>query len=399
MKILLHCDEYDPRHVPIAIRMSVFSQQFRQKGHEVQVLTGAQSLGDGLQPAPEATYCPLIPLARKSTVMRMLNQLSFGVTSFLKSFGMGAFDVVLSSSPPVLAGFFGWLIAKWKRAVFVYDVRDIWPDVALEIGAFSKGSAYCRFFERITAFLYRHADVITTVSPRKLVALREKLPPQLRHKVWLVENGLDERFLQQKENAQVVADYHLEERFTIVYTGNMGLAQGLEHLISLAETLNPDRFQILLFGDGVARRCLGDCCAQRQLSHVRFCGRVDEGTIYTVLRHAAVSYIPLVNANLKNSIPTKTYEALGAGCPVFLVAEGDAADVVRECGFGMTLSPDRIERLPAAFSEFLEQYQTICAKRDDARRRILENHSRQKISDAFEKRLAVYMQETGRKRW
>ena len=102
MKILLHCDEYDPRHVPIAIRMSVFSQRFRQKGHEVQVLTGAQSLGDGLQPAPEATYCPLIPLARKNTVMRMLNQLSFGVTSFLKSFGLGAFDVVLSSSPPVL---------------------------------------------------------------------------------------------------------------------------------------------------------------------------------------------------------------------------------------------------------------------------------------------------------
>ena len=399
MKILLHCDEYDPRHVPIAIRMRVLAQVFRQKGHEVQVLTGAQSLGDGLQPAPEATYCPLIPLKTKSTVMRMLNQLSFGVTSFLKSLGLGAFDVVLTSSPPVLAGIFGLLIAKWKRAVLVYDVRDIWPDVALEIGAFSKESAYCRFFERITAFLYRHADVITTVSPRKFVALQEKLPPQARHKVWLVENGLDERFLEQKENAQVVADYHLEERFTIVYTGNMGLAQGLEHLISLAETLNPDRFQVLLFGDGVARRSLEDCCAQKQLRHVRFCGRVDEGTIYTVLRHAAVSYIPLVNANLKNSIPTKTYEALGAGCPVFLVAEGDAADVVRECGFGMTLSPDRMERLPAAFSEFLEQYQTICAKRDDARRCILENHSRQKISAAFEKRLAAYVQETGRKRW
>ena len=399
MKILLHCDEYDPRHVPIAIRMSVFSQLFRQKGHEVQVLTGAQSLGDGLQPAPEATYCPLIPLETKSTVMRMLNQLSFGATSFLKSFGLGAFDVVLTSSPPVLAGIFGWLIAKWKRAVLVYDVRDIWPDVALEIGAFSKESAYCRFFERITAFLYRHADIITTVSPRKFVALQEKLPPRLRHKVWLVENGLDERFLEQKENAQVVADYHLEERFTIVYTGNMGLAQGLEHLISLAETLNPNRFQILLFGDGVARRSLEDCCAQKQLRHVRFCGRVDEGTIYTVLRHAAVSYIPLVNANLKNSIPTKTYEALGAGCPVFLVAEGDAADVVRECGFGMTLSPDRMERLPEAFSEFLEQYRMICAKRDDARSCILENHSRQKISAAFEKRLAAYVQETGRKRW
>ena len=55
MKILLHCDEYDPRHVPIAIRMSVFSQLFRQKGHEVQVLTGSQRLGFGWDDSAEAS--------------------------------------------------------------------------------------------------------------------------------------------------------------------------------------------------------------------------------------------------------------------------------------------------------------------------------------------------------
>lgn len=399
MKILLHCDEYYPRHVPIAIRMNVFSQVFRQRGHDVRVLAGAQSLDGGLRPAPEAVYCPLIPLKKKSAVMRMLNQVSFGVTSFLKSFGMGQFDVVLTTSPPVLTGFFGWLIAKCKGAVFVYDVRDIWPDVALEIGAFSKKSAYCRIFDSITAFLYRHADIVTTVTPRKWEALREKLPPQSRHKVWLVGNGLDERFLQQKERAQVIADYRLEERFTIVYTGNMGLAQGLEHLISLAETLNPHRFQILLFGDGVAHSSLERACAQKQLHHVRFCGRVEEEVVYTVLRHASMAYIPLVNANLKSSVPTKTYEALGAGCPVLLVAEGDAADVVRECGCGMTLSPNQIDRLPEVFSEFMEQYPAICAQRENARQCILRNHSRQKISAAFEEKLAAYMQETGRKAW
>lgn len=397
MKILLHCDEYYPKHVPIAIRMNVLSQVFTQKGHDVRVLAGAQSLAGGQMPAPEAIYCPVIPLKKKSALMRMLNQLSFGVASFLRSFRLGAFDVVLTTSPPVLAGFFGWLIAKCKGAVLVYDVRDIWPDVALEIGAFSKESAYYKIFDRITVFLYRHADIITTVSPRKLKALQEKLPPQARHKVWLVENGLDERFLQQEERA--IADYHLEKRFTIVYTGNMGLAQGLEHLISLAETLNPHRFQILLFGDGVARDSLERACAQKGLGHVRFCGRVDERTVYTVLRHASMAYIPLVNANLKSSIPTKTYEALGAGCPVLLVAEGDAADMVRECGCGMALSPSQIDRLPAAFSEFLEQYPAICAQRENARRCILQNHSRQKISAAFEEKLAAYLRETGRKAW
>lgn len=396
MKILLHCDEYYPRHVPSAIRMNVFSQVLCKKGHSVRVLASVQSLDGGTQPAPEASFCPVIPLKKKSAVMRMLNQLSFGVTSLLKSFSLGEADVVLISSPPALLGFFGWLIARSKGAILIYDVRDIWPDVALEMGAFSRSSLYCWIFQGTAAFMYRHADIITTVSPGKLEALREKLPPQERRKVWLVENGLDERFLQQQENPQAVADYHLEGRFTVVYTGNLGLAQGLEHLISLAETLNPDRFQILLFGDGASRSRLEAACARKQLHHVRFCGRVDERTVYTVLRHSSMAYIPLVSANLKNSIPTKTYEALGAGCPVLLVAEGDAVALVEKCGFGMTLSPSRIDRLPEVFAEFLEQYPAICARRENARREMLQWHSRQKISEAFEAKLAAYVQGTGR---
>ena len=393
MNILLHCDEYYPRHVPIAIRMNVISEIFQKDGHVVQILTGAESLDGGEKAEENAIYCPIIPLKKKSSLFRMFNQLSFGVTSFFKSFHTGKTDVVLTSSPPILIGPFAWLIARIKHAVLVYDVRDIWPDVALEMGSFSEESFYCKAFRIIANFMYCHADIITTVSPGKVSALRAKLPEEQRKKVWLVENGLDERFLQQVEDPQVVQKYFQDDRCSIVYIGNIGLAQGLEHLIDLAEKMDPDVFQVLLFGDGAQRAKLEQMCTDKKLKHIHFCGRVDERTVYTVLKNATAAYIPLVNSNLKNSIPTKTYEALGTGCPVLMVADGDAAELIRESGFGSVISPDDVEKLPDVFVAFMKNYRSFATRKDQARQYILEHHSRQKITRDFEKKLMVYVEE------
>jgi len=372
--------------------MNVISEVFQKDGHVVQVLTGAESLDGGEKNEKNAIYCPIIPLKKKSSLFRMLNQLSFGVTSFFKSIRVGKADVVITSSPPILIGPFAWMIARMKHAVLVYDVRDIWPDVALEMGSFSENSFYCKAFRVIANFMYHHADIITTVSPGKVKELCAKLPEHQQNKVWLVENGLDERFLQQTEDEQVVQKYFQKKQYTIVYIGNIGLAQGLEHLIDLVEKMEPDVFQVLLFGDGAQRGKLEQMCADKKLEHVHFCGRVDEKTVYTVLKNATAAYIPLVNSNLKNSIPTKTYEALGTGCPVLMVADGDAAELVRESGFGSVVSPDDVERLPEVFAAFMKDRELFEVRKEEVRQYILERHSRQKITRDFEKKLKAYVE-------
>lgn len=385
MKILLHCDEYTPRHVPCAIRMQVFADVFKENGHEVTVLAGNNSLDGGEERPDEAIYCPTIPLKKKTSIYRMLNQLSHSISSFLKSLTVGSCDFVITTSPPVLISMFGWLIAKSKGAKLVYDVRDIWPEVALEMGSFSEKSAYCKIFRYIANFMIRHADVVTTVSPGKVEKLRAKLPENERNKVWLVENGLDEKFLAQEEDKTVVKKYHLNEKFTCVYVGNIGLAQGLGHLIDLAESADPETFQFLLFGKGAEKELLEDMTKKRGLDNVHFCGVVDSKTVYSILRNASMTYIPLVNSKLKDSIPTKTYEALGAGCPILMVAEGDAPQIVKESKLGRVLSPDKIEQLPETFRLFVDDYSDIISNREYAKKFVLNEHSRQKITEKFEK--------------
>lgn len=384
---MLHCDEYTPRHVPCAIRMQVFSDVFQKEGNHITVLAGNNSLDGGPERPKEAIYCPTIPLRKKTSFYRMANQLSYAITSFFKSPEAGKADVVITTSPPVLISMFGWLIAKCKGAKLVYDVRDIWPEVALEMGSFTEGSMYCKLFRFIANFMFKHADVVTTVSPGKVEKIRAKLPENEKDKVWLVENGLDENFLNQKEDRSVVETYHLNEKFTCVYIGNIGLAQGLGHLLDLAESVDPEKYQFLLFGKGAEKQKLEEEVQKRGLKHVRFCGTVGSNTVYSVLRNASMTYIPLVNANLKDSVPTKTYEALGAGCPILMVAEGDAPKIVEESRLGRTLSPDQTERLPEVFQNFVNEYERIASNREYAKAYVLKEHSRQKITADFLDRL------------
>ena len=123
----------------------------------------------------------------------------------------------------------GWWISKKKKAKLVYDVRDIWPDVALEMGSISEGGIYCRTFDFIAKFMYKHADLITTVSPGKVDKIKKKISE--KDKVILVANGIDESFLKNQINDGVVERYNLDNKFVVMYSGNIGLYYDLENII------------------------------------------------------------------------------------------------------------------------------------------------------------------------
>ena len=387
MRILLHCDEYSPHWGPCTVRLKVFSRVFREAGDQVTVLASTTNLAGGAVGDDNAIYCRTPAMKKKTALSRLQNNMGFALSSWAASRRAGRADVVLTTSPPVLASLAGYAIARSKKAKFVYDVRDVWPDVAVEMGSFSADSAYYRFFKAITDFMLRHADAVTTVSPGKLRKLRQKLPESEWGKLWLVENGLDEAFLQQREDPDAAERYGLRERRTCVYIGNIGLAQGLEHFVRLAETADPKTYQFILFGDGAERARLEALAREKGLEHVRFAGAVGSDTVLAVLRRAFMTYIPLVSSDLRDSIPTKTYEAMGAGCPILMAAEGDAPALLAETGFGMSLSPDEIDRLPEVFRQFCENYDEILSRREEAMRSALERHSRQRIALELEHRL------------
>lgn len=376
-------DKY-PKESPSAKRMGTFCDILRSKGHHVSVLAPAY---DGCcAEKSDVYYCRTFELKRKSSVNRLANQIGFGFSSFFKSFLLGKADIVITTSPPALESPFGWLIAKCKHAKLVYDVRDIWPDVAWEMGSFRPESIYSRAFTFVRNFMLKHADLVTAVSNGKVEKLQTYAP---NSDIIMVTNGLDENFLKNEENAELIVQYGLGQRFTCVYIGNLGLAQGLMQLLHLAKRARDEGIeaQFLLFGTGVEEGRLKQYVQEEHLEHVLFPGRLPNDDMYTILKHADMSFVSLSNGRLKDSVPTKMFEALGAGCPVLLAAEGESADILEESGLGVAVSPNDEEALWEGFSKMYTDRQEILKNREQACRLMMTKYSRQKAALQFAEEL------------
>lgn len=384
MRILYLADTYRPARTACANRTAVLVAALSETGHDVVVLASTDSLigaPEGYEPPAGVTYFETFPLVEKTLVNRLRNNFGGAREAVKAADGLGDFDVVVCTTPPLLLTSSAVKIAKRKRAKLVVDVRDVWPDVAYEMGSFKPGSLYGRFFEHVARKAYAASDLVASVSPGKVEKLKGRVPDS---RVILVPNGIDEAFFENDEDLALVERLRLDDGPICAYVGNIGLAQGLGTLLDIARMRPSVRF--LLFGDGADRVSLEARAEAEGIGNIEFCGKVDACGVYTVLKHAAVSYVPLVSSRLRDSIPTKMYEALACGCPVLLAASGDAADLLDACGLGKHASPEEPSALLAAF-DWLMAHPFSDKERATASAWVVENHSRQRFAKHFVKEI------------
>lgn len=171
MNIVFHTHEFNIKEGgPCTKRVDSLARYLSERGNNVTIITSSHNKKNEevIDRKYRVIYCYSTKKIKKSNVHRLLNNLLFGLTSFFKSLmKLKKIDVVITTSPPPLISIFGYGIAKIKSAKLVYDVRDIWPDVALEMGSFDRKSIYFKVFRKIADFMYKHSDIITTVTPRK----------------------------------------------------------------------------------------------------------------------------------------------------------------------------------------------------------------------------------------
>lgn len=380
MRILYLADTYRPSRSACANRSAILVGALQDAGHDVEVLASSDSFAgvlDGCASPEGMTVFKTFPLEKKTLANRIRNNFGGCFESARVADGMGPFEAVVCTTPPLLLAASAVRIARRKHAKLVLDVRDIWPDVAYEMGSFAPGSLYGHFFEFLAKRAYRAADLVVSVSPGKVEKLKARVPGGC---VELVPNGIDEAFLGSAEDPGAVVRYRLDEGPICAYVGNIGLAQGLGTLLDIAVSRPWVRF--LLFGKGADKEKLKERAEAEGLANVEFCGSVGADGVCTVLRHADLAYVPLVSSRLRDSVPTKIYEALACGCPVLLAAEGDAADLLDASGLGAHAAPEDPSALLAAFDRLIEQPFSN-ADRAAASKWVVENHSRQKFAEKF----------------
>ena len=360
MRILLLSQWYDPEP---ADKIGGLARGLVALGHTVTVLTGFPNYPSGrLYPGYRLRWrqwescegvrvlrLPLYPSHDRSALRRAANYASFALSaSVLGPVLAGPADVLWVYHPPLTVGVPAMWLAALRRMPFIYEVQDMWPETLAATGMLN--SAWVSgLIGGLARFIYRRAAAITVISPGfkgNLVA--KGLPVE---KIHVIPNGADEAVYRPVPPDEGLACQHgLAGRFNVIFAGNMGAAQALEHVLAAAEQLGDlPAVQFVFIGDGVEEAALRQGAADRGLTNVRFIGRqpAEQMPHFLALADAVLMHLkrhPLFAI----TIPSKLAAYLACGRPIVCAMEGDTADLVRGAGAGLVCPPEDPQALADA---------------------------------------------------
>ncbi len=278
---------------------------------------------------------PMIPRPNRGVLDRIIDHGSFAIVAALAAPIIRGCDVFVVESPPLFLG----ATAAFLRAItgrpYVFHVADPWPDFPIAAGAL-RGRLPIRAALWLEELAYRGASVVTTVTPPLVERLSRK--PGARGKVHVVPNSVDlDRFHPEITPEAARARLGWDQEPTLVYSGTVGLAQGLGTLLDAAVLVRDLNVRIKIVGDGLEAAGLTRRAAEERLTQVEFLPAVDAAMVPTVLAAADAVLVLLKRGPLfEESLPTKLVEGLAAGRPIIISADGYPAELVRKAHTGIT---------------------------------------------------------------
>ena len=362
MRILFLTDNFPPEVNAPASRTFEHCRRWAAAGHEVTVLTSAPNFPrgkvfpgyrnrlwqwetmSGVRVLRVWTYiAPNEGFAR-----RIVDYVSYMAAAILASPLAGKADVVIGTSPQFFPVCAAWAVARLKRAAFVFELRDLWPESIRAVGAMKDGPVL-RALERLELFLYREAAAIVSVTHSfKEILARRGVDPG---KIFVVTNGVElERFHPMPRDAALAASLGFEGKIVAGYIGTHGMAHALETILDAAalvrERPGGADFRFLLLGDGANKERLKRRASEIGLDNVRFVDTVPKEDVPRYWSLLDVSIIHLRRTELfKTVIPSKLFESMGMGIPVFLGVQGESAAIVEKAGVGAVFEPENAEAL------------------------------------------------------
>lgn len=313
----------------------------------------------------------------RSFFTRALSFLSFMFTSFVGALRVRDVDIVWGTSPPIPQAVTAYLVARLKRGPFVFEVRDLWPDFAIETGVL-RNPLFIWAARRLERFLYHHADRLIVNSPGFIPHLRRCGVPE--EKIDLIPNGVEvDMFDLHAQGEAVRQELGLEDKFIALYAGAHGLANDLGTILLAAKRLEAYRgIVFVLVGDGKERPNLIRQAEELGLSNVRFVPaqpkvRMPEFLAAADVCIAILKAIPMFTT----TYPNKVFDYMAAGRPTVLTIDGVIREVIEAADGGTFVRPGD----PKALAEAVLAYY----QNPDLRRRHGHN-ARSYVAAHFDRR-------------
>ena len=378
MRVLVLCPHFAPDlHAATGEVMTQLVQALAKRGHTVDVVTSLPWYrGHRVDPAWSGR-----PWRREKTAWGQIvrvwpfptNKTNIparavgfaGMTSLAAGLGLtlGRHDLVMAMSPPVFLGDAAWLVSKRFGIPLVFNVQDIFPDIALEIGAMGEGRAL-ELAKRHEASLYRRADAVTVLSEDQAKNVRAKLgtggaAPSVTAagKVRVIHNFVDlDRIAPMEQENRYRRRHGLEGKRVVMYSGNVGLSQPFELIRDAADRLADDPSVVFVInGEGAARPEVDSWA--KNMDNVLTVNFGPREEIREILGAADLHLVILKRGLAKSSTPSKLYSILAAGRPVLAsIDEGsEVPSIIKEAEAGRAVPPEDSWAFTTALEEMLAE--------------------------------------------
>ena len=362
MKILFISDNFFPESNAPAVRTYEHAKVWIEMGHEVTVITCNPNFPEGIihkgysNGIISKEIIEKIKVLRvwsliaenKGFFLRILDHLSFCFTSAVAGIFMrNRFDIVVGTSPQFFTILSTFLIAKFRRKKWIFEVRDLWPESLLAVKVLKRGVLF-KLLHSIEKFLYRKADHIVTVTH----SFREQIIGHgiKKEKISVVTNGIDtDKF---HPDVEAMSRHELgfsNQDFVLGYVGTLGMAHGIDTILDAANLFklkNYSDVKFLIIGTGAEKENLLKKLKDYELSNTIILDKVEREQIPRIIKGLNASIVCLRKSKIfKKVIPSKIFESIALARPILLGVEGESKSLIEDNNYGIFFEPENSQDL------------------------------------------------------
>lgn len=295
-------------------------------------------------------------LDKNVIVFRLLNMATLGSSVFLTALRrFRSADRVLVVTNPPLMPFVIALASLFRGSVYSLLIHDNYPEILVAAGKMKETSLFFRVLGFLNRWLYKHAARIIVVG-RDMLELVERKTEGLDVPITVIPNWAELETVSPSGRAgnPLLAELGIEDKFVVLYAGNMGPPNDIESIIQSAEMLRTEEhFHFVFLGAGVKKRLLVNEIQARSLGNISVLDPRPRAEQIVFLNACDVSLVSLVDKMLGVSMPSRTYNILAAGKPIIGITEkgSEVERIIDEDGVGWNVPPNDPDRLVAAIKD------------------------------------------------
>jgi len=355
--------------IKLGHQVTIFASGFSHRTRREERLEGKQSYRRENINGLEFLWLRTFPYYGGNDWRRVVNMLSY--TFRVVPLGLRLKekpDVILASSPHPFAGLAGWLLAKLKRARFIFEVRDLWPQTFVEIGGYSSRSPVVKLMGVMEKFLYQRASKIVVLPPKASDYIAGLGIPA--NKTVYIPNGVSPELFSNTEAKlpkgldKLISGLKSQRKLLVGYAGAHGIANALETILEVAKLLQDtgqDNIHFLLVGEGPEKEGLIATAQSWGLNNISFHIPIPKDTMPQLLRSIDITLISMKKSNLYKygTSINKLFEYAICAKPI-VWGTNSINDPVAEANCGITVPPEDAEAMAEAILK-------VCALSDKER--------------------------------